>query len=221
MSFPEWGLDAGIVGSEERSTATQARLTDELQARGVRCARFVRAPNDYYARSLAYRRDTLRAPSVDHLCKSMVMVNTRAHASVRGMEDPRNSKYYLVIVQYTARLNAEKLRVAIHAMSGGDVPKKYYNIRMAPEAESDRLTGFVHNAVSPVGLATPLPIIMSHRILQLHPPLLWQGGGEPDVKLGMPTVQFVAAYHPIVMDCTYDDEGGGGGRAHDDDVPTD
>lgn len=37
------------------------------------------------------------------------MANTRAPEHVTGCEDPRLSKYYMVIVQYAARLNSEKV----------------------------------------------------------------------------------------------------------------
>ena len=40
---------------------------------------------------------------------------------------------------------------------------QYFNMRLAPEDVSDSLSGFQHNAVSPVGMKTPLPIIISHR----------------------------------------------------------
>lgn len=36
-------------------------------------------------------------------------------------------------------------------------------MRLAPEAISDELSGFSHNAVSPIGVKTRLPIIMSHK----------------------------------------------------------
>ena len=61
--------------------------------------RFVRAPPDYYAKPYEYRMNILNAASIHHLCKSMIMVNTRAHPDVQGWEDPDNSKYYVVIVQ--------------------------------------------------------------------------------------------------------------------------
>ena len=51
----------------------------------------------------------------------------------------------------------------------GQIAKQYYNLRLAPEDVSDSLSGFTHNAVTPVGMATPLPIIMSHRIAELKP----------------------------------------------------
>lgn len=38
-----------------------------------------------------------------------------------------------------------------------------FNLRLVAEDVSDRLTGFLHNAVTPVGLAQRVPIILSHR----------------------------------------------------------
>jgi len=49
------------------------------------------------------------------------MENTRAHPSVSGWEDPSNSKYYLVIVQYKARFNNEKLCAHLHKLNAGKV----------------------------------------------------------------------------------------------------
>jgi hypothetical protein len=45
---------------------------------------------------------------------------------------------------------------------------------------SDQLSGYTHNAVSPMGIATPdLPIIMSHAIPQLQPDFFFLGAGAP------------------------------------------
>lgn len=55
------------------------------------------------------------------------------------------------------------------------VGKKWFNMRLCPEDISDSLSGFGHNGVSPVGLATPLPIILSHRITQLQPDFFFMG----------------------------------------------
>lgn len=49
------------------------------------------------------------------------------------------------------------------------VGKQFYNFRLAPEDVSDSLSGYMHNAVSPVGMATQLPMIISHKILELQP----------------------------------------------------
>jgi len=48
-------------------------------------------------------------------------------------------------------------------------------MRLCPEAVSDELSGFGHNGVSPVGLATRLPIIISHRVTQLQPDFFFMG----------------------------------------------
>jgi prolyl-tRNA editing enzyme YbaK/EbsC (Cys-tRNA(Pro) deacylase) len=59
--------------------------------------------------------------------------------------------------------------------------------------------------VSPVGIRTRLPIILSHRIAQLRPGTFFLGAGEVDLKLGMSASDFIAAYQPFVVDCTYEE----------------
>jgi hypothetical protein len=230
----------------------------------------VRVPSDYYDQPLEFRRACLQASSTDHLCKSIIMENTRAHPSVQGWEDPNNSKYYVVIVQvggrgwgarsipvpavccavrwlawacvppdttasvcpvaaapadatpctstnqqpyclppllphvqYTARLNADKLKNHIHKLNQGRVGKQYFNMRLCPEDVSDSLSGYEHNAVSPIGIKTPLPIILSHEITKLQPDFFFLGAGEVDLKVGFSAAEFVEQYKPMVVDCTY------------------
>ena len=106
-------------------------------------------------------------------------------------------------MQYAARLHAEKLKRAIHKLNG-KLGIRHFNLRLAAEDVSDQLSGYKHNAVTPVCMATELPIVMSHRIAQLDSGFFWLGAGEPDLKLGMPVQQFVDAYTPLVIDCTYE-----------------
>ncbi|KAG2434772.1 hypothetical protein HXX76_007657 [Chlamydomonas incerta] len=187
------------------ASPTQQRLEAELISKGcVSEARFVRVPADYYDQPLEFRRDCLGAASIDHLCKSIVMENTRAHESVTGWDDPKHSKYYCVIVQYTARLHADKLKVALCELGGRRFGRQYYNMRLAPEEVNDALTGYSHNAVSPIGLKENLPIILSSKITQLDPEFFWMGAGEVDLKVGMSVNEFIEAYQPFVIDCTYD-----------------
>ncbi|GAX80352.1 hypothetical protein CEUSTIGMA_g7791.t1 [Chlamydomonas eustigma] len=186
------------------ASSTQNRLELELKNNKCSSFRFVRAPPDYYAQALEYRMRCVGASSVNHLCKSMIMENTRAHPSVDGWSNPLNSKYYVVIVQYTARLHTEKLKNFVYKLSEGKIGKQYFNMRLAPSDVSDTLSGFVHNAVTPIGMATPLPIILSHRIPALQPDFFFLGGGEVDLKLGLLASQFIKAYAPMIADCTYD-----------------
>eukprot|EP00878_Enallax_costatus_P018480 GHUV01019455.1.p1 GENE.GHUV01019455.1~~GHUV01019455.1.p1 ORF type:complete len:203 (+),score=45.50 GHUV01019455.1:669-1277(+) len=182
----------------------QQRLAQELLDKGFSDFRFVRVPPEYYDCPLPFRQQCLQAASVDHLCKSIIMENTKAHPSVKGWEDHNNSRYYVVIVQYTARLNADKLKNHIHRLNGGKIGKQYFNMRLCPEDVSDELSGYEHNAVSPIGIKTPLPIIMSHEIANLKPDFFWIGAGEVDLKVGMSAAEFIEGYKPMVLDCTYE-----------------
>lgn len=51
-----------------------------------------------------------------------------------------------------------QLRSWVHSIAGGALSKKQINMRLAPEEESDRLSGYMHNAVTPVGCRTPVPV---------------------------------------------------------------
>lgn len=54
--------------------------------------------------------------------------------------------------------------------------------------------------VSPVGLREDIPMVVTEEVAQL--PHMWLGGGEPDLKLGMPVPAFLGAYHAAVVDCS-------------------
>ncbi|OVA16103.1 hypothetical protein BVC80_8815g20 [Macleaya cordata] len=53
---------------------TESRLSSILRSNGVRDFSFKRVPSDYYDRALDSRRELLDAPSIHHLCKSIVLV---------------------------------------------------------------------------------------------------------------------------------------------------
>ncbi|KAK9916115.1 hypothetical protein WJX75_008808 [Coccomyxa subellipsoidea] len=133
------------------------------------------------------------------------MENTKVEEDIAGCP-----KYCCVIVQYAARLHAEKLKRLMHKQhkeEGGSLGIKNFNMRLAPEDVSNRLTGFEHNAVTPIGSATPdMPIYLSHRIAELKSTesFMWIGAGETDLKVGFYVQNFIEAYKPMVVDCTYD-----------------
>ncbi|KAF0932244.1 hypothetical protein E2562_008749 [Oryza meyeriana var. granulata] len=152
-------ISAAPSAGDAKTSTTEARLSAILKARGVVDFTFRRVPADYYDRPLEERRDFLRADSVDQLCKSIVMVNTQAAADVVDCSNPKNSKYYVVVVQYMARLNADSIKNFIYALNEKQIPKKRFNMRLAPEEESQKLTGFVHNAVTCIGMETDIPVM--------------------------------------------------------------
>ena len=202
--------------SEAPASPTQARLAAELSARGVPHA-FKRVPSDYYDHDLEWRRRVLTAPSTAHLCKSLLLENTRHRPPPPGTpltptQTAALCRFVLVIVQYEARFDAERLRKHMIALAAGAAPAKAFNLRLASVADSDAVTGYTHNAVTPVGLATAgVPIVLSSAVAALSPPAFWMWGGEVDLKLGVDTAQFVAAYDALVLDVTHGDGGAGGG----------
>jgi prolyl-tRNA editing enzyme YbaK/EbsC (Cys-tRNA(Pro) deacylase) len=107
-----------------------------------------------------------------------------------------------LFVQYTAAIHADKLKNYIHKLNHGKFGKQYFNFRLCPGDLSDELSGYEHNAVSPIGIKTRLPIIISHEILKLQPDFFWLGAGEVDLKVGISAGEFVERYGAMVVDCT-------------------
>lgn len=87
--------------------------------------------------------------------------------------------------------------------ANGKLGIQYFRPRQAPAEVSAKLSGYESGSVTPVGLKTAIPIILSHEIDQLHPDFFWMGGGEQFLKLGMSVQDFKSAYKPYVVDCTY------------------
>lgn len=173
---------------------TQQRLTAELLRKGIPHS-FIRVGPDYYKHSLEERRHILGATSIQQLCKSMVMENTKAPDSAQ--------RFFLVVIQYSSAIQAELLKkhvLSIETSEGTRLSRSQCNMRLASVEDSARLTGFVHNAVSPIGLSEVLPLVVASEVAKLQ--FLWLGGGEPDLKLGMSVPQFIAAYKAAVINCS-------------------
>ncbi|CAL9087451.1 unnamed protein product [Musa textilis] len=195
-------ISSDCAADGEGGETTEARLSAILRARGVDDFAFKRVPADYYDRPIEVRRDILGAPSVEHLCKSIVLVNTQALAGITDCCDRNNSKYYVVVIQYAARLNAENIKNFLYTLNNSKISKKKFNMRLAPEEESLKLTGFVHNAVTCIGMETDIPVILDEAITKLKPDFFWLGGGEVDLKLRIRTSQFISAVNPFVVNCS-------------------
>jgi prolyl-tRNA editing enzyme YbaK/EbsC (Cys-tRNA(Pro) deacylase) len=165
----------------------------------LRSAVFVWVPTEYYTKPLTWRRDVLNAPSTHHLCKTIVLENT--HCVNADCSDPRNSRYYMAVYQYVERFDAESIMRFIQRMNA-PMGKKKFNFRLADPAVSAQLTGFGYNAVVPFGTVTPIPIILSHKIVNLSPPYFWMGGGHVDCKLRADVTEFVHVFSPFVTDFT-------------------
>ncbi|XP_062029471.1 uncharacterized protein LOC133745425 isoform X2 [Rosa rugosa] len=186
----------------QNDAGTEARLSAILKSKGVNGFSFKTVAPDYYDWPLEARRDAVGAASVHHLCKTIVLVNTQAPPSVVDCSDRNNSKYYLVVVQYTARFNAEAVKNFLYTLNEGKIAKKKFNLRLAPEETSTQLTGFEHNAVTCVGMKTEIPVILDEAIQKLNPDFFWLGGGEVDLKLGIKTSEFINVVKPFIVSCS-------------------
>ncbi|KAL2926458.1 3-ketodihydrosphingosine reductase TSC10 [Bienertia sinuspersici] len=195
-------LQLQLSSSSAANDATSERLSAILRSNGVNDFIFKVAPSNYYNLSLELRRDILSAPSIHHLCKSIVLVNTQAQSHVIDCSNRDNSKYYVVVVQYTARFNAEMVKNYLYSLNEGKVPKKKFNLRLAPEEISNNLTGFEHNAVTCIGMKTNIPVILDEAIMKLSPDFFWLGGGEVNLKMGIRTSEFIRFVKPFIFSCS-------------------
>jgi prolyl-tRNA editing enzyme YbaK/EbsC (Cys-tRNA(Pro) deacylase) len=189
-SNPEWER-------QDSDTDEVANLRELTKRLGFTSSKFQWVPTDYYDHPLSWRQQVLKALTVSHLCKAVVLENT--HCTNNDCSDPRNSRYYTVVLQYVRRFDSDKVMRFIRGLNEG-IGKKNFNFRLA--AKGDELTGFSHNAVVPFGTRTKIPIILDQEILQLNPRHFWMGGGHVDCKLRIDTDEFVALLNPLVGDVT-------------------
>ena len=159
-------------------------------------------PPEYYTYDLERRRQTLGATTTYQLCKSMLMENIKCEST--DCSDSTNSRYYLVVVQYEAEINGKKLSSEIRALRppGRDrLDPRQFEFRLASSDDNDRLTGYVHNSVTPFGLRDEkVPIVLAADVAKVRPAFMWMGGGHVDLKLGMAVEEFVKGTDAIVAD---------------------
>ena len=101
---------------------------------------------------------------------------------------------------FTAKFDAELLRDLIHSLRPPEkrLPRKKFHFQLADEHESNKLSGFNHNSVSPFGLLTSIPIVICTNCTTIKPSYLYMGGGEVDIKLGISVSDFLRSTKAIV-----------------------
>lgn len=172
---------------------------------GLKSVQIKRANKDYYDLTLEQRKNILGAPSTYHLCKTIIMENTAYDES--SSNDPYNPKYVAVIVQYEARLNAEKVMKTIRDYQNANSPKKLsrkcFHFRHADESVAHELTGYGYNAITPFLMKNQIKVVLSSAVCELKPKYFWMGGGEVELKVGMSVEEFIQVCNPIIADLTY------------------
>jgi len=198
------GSDNKITASSESGVDTvMARMQGLASSSGLTSARFLSVEPGYYDQPLEWRCKRLCAGSVDELCKSIVLENTRLDKD----SDPQRVRCVLVIVQYVAKLVHAKHAKLIDAVqqieASRGLPamgKKQYSFRLLDGDECASLTGFEYNAVTPLGL--DLPMLLSHKIAELPSGSFWMGGGHVDLKLNLGISETVDKLKATVADIT-------------------
>jgi prolyl-tRNA editing enzyme YbaK/EbsC (Cys-tRNA(Pro) deacylase) len=175
-------------------------------------------PENYYKLTLVQRAELLGAQSTWQLCKSMLMENKAFDESLSDNKDGSYSRFYLIVLQYETTISNKKLVSEVRALKQ-PVTKRYdankFDFRVASSEDNARLTGYTHNAVSPFGLLEKdsVTIILSKSIKDMatnsQTPFIWMGGGHVHCKVGMATIDFIDALHPLVLDVTEPKDGGG------------
>jgi len=201
--------DLALSSFSDPDCATAKRIDDALVSAGAcKAQSWIRVPSNYYDEDLEFRSRCVQAPSVAHMCKTLVMENTKCTET--SCDDPNNSRWYLVVVQYTARLSQQKLEKYLHALNTVSLHRKIgkskFHARLAKSEDSERLTGYPRGAVCPFGTAERVPVLVSDKIKSLPGGVVWLGGGETDLKIGVRVDDLVkGGFHAKVVDCTYDD----------------
>ncbi|KDO29121.1 hypothetical protein SPRG_06177 [Saprolegnia parasitica CBS 223.65] len=188
-------IEARAEALEQRVIAMEnvARVVQHLRKEQVASAALHTAPAAYYDWSLAQRAQLLNCKT-SQLCKSIIMENVAWKAEM--VHAPR---YVCVIVQYEAKVNADKVAKLVRdAGKDAKVSRKHVNFQHAATDVSDELTGFQFNGVSPFGMKTSIPVVVSSAILPLG--YVWLGGGAVDVKLRASTADIVRALDALVGD---------------------
>lgn len=197
----ERGLDSSYEKTRRLTIAMSARRMQSICARlSLHSARLCAVPSNYYSLTLRERAALVCAPGVHHMCKTVVFENTKA--TVADCHDAFHSRFYAVIVQYTAEVSMSKFEnftFQLAQENGRAVSKRRFHWRLASNDDSLRLTGYVNNAgtrtrtrtqslpfntasnvgaVAPIGLQDEsLKVIVCAAILQLCPGYMWMGAG--------------------------------------------
>ncbi|KAL0237970.1 hypothetical protein GEMRC1_012444 [Eukaryota sp. GEM-RC1] len=181
------GLTERLDTIETLLDQTAGKTLSTALKSGLNSSRLIRCPSDYYNWPLSQRANFLNARSENHLCKTLLMTNTRCIND--DCSNKNNSKYYAVVVQYTEKLNSALFHEFLKSLPGNEGLStiKHFNLRLISDEEAYQLTGYQYNAVAPFGLtcgSSGIPVIVAKSVMDLVGEV-FVGAGEVDVKLGL------------------------------------
>ncbi|KAF6001489.1 hypothetical protein F1559_001985 [Cyanidiococcus yangmingshanensis] len=212
--------DALISGRVQKVLTDQAavRLVVLAAAIGLRHCQFRRCPTAYYSWTLEQRRQYLEpAPTVYHLCKSLVLENIRVTDQDGSACSSVAPLYVCVVLPYPARLHADKVTQAVRSSpelcTCFPVSRSQIRYQVAAAETCEQLTGYGYNAVTPLGMRTPMPILVASALVtwlqRCGDDFFWLGGGATDLKLNVSLSEFIDTFSRInrlpvlIRDVTY------------------
>ncbi|KRX05402.1 YbaK/aminoacyl-tRNA synthetase-associated domain [Pseudocohnilembus persalinus] len=187
------------------------RLHFYFNKNNFKSVELITVPEIYYSKSLEWRKNILKAPKENYLCKTLLMVN-KHHKSQRD-SSIYNPKYIFVVVQYAAKLNMVKLHQFGRYIQNQNAPtekeqigSKGFHYRLVPESLQEELTGYIFNGVTPFDLLTEekIPIFLPQELVPLE--FFYLGGGHPDVKLRVSIDEFISKHEQPVFVGSFQDE---------------
>lgn len=181
------------VRPEDKIDPELIKMTKEKKLDGFYAIR--RVPSDYYEKPYEYRRECLSAQRIDQLAKCVLFEN-------KSFTNEKN-RYLCAVVQYVGKIDMGKLKSCAERI----FRCKIDDLSLAPEEDATKLSGSIHNAMTPVFLRPhsgfekyEVPVILSHKIAGLKERFFWLGGGEVDVKFGITINKFLTVFNPHVYD---------------------
>lgn len=169
---------------EKNEAKTPQQSQDELGLKmlvlalseGFTDTRFVRCASNYYEQPLEARRRFLNAPHVRHMTKSIVLQNAR-----------NNNQYICCVLPYARKVDHERI-------------KSLYGSIFVVAEDCLRVTGYVPNAVTPLGLKTKMDVVIERGIVELDASWFWLGGGDISLKWRVTVEDFCRAFQPNIAD---------------------
>lgn len=208
------------------SEITQHRLTEILSflklkeyflLNNYRTFNLIITDPSFYKTTLTQRLPILGAPTIYHLCKTLVLENTSYNQEFASKFYP---KYVAVIIQWATKLNSDKMNKTLQKWqnenSDKKVSRKGFNFRSLQAEKCLEFTGYSFNAVTPVLFNRPMPVLVSDGIARLEPRCFFMGGGNVDTKLRIGYDEFVEKSEYVILEgdianIRTDLEGEGGG----------
>lgn len=189
------------AGAATPATDAHANRLLLLALAGAPSSRLFLTHADYYEWPLEARRAHLGAPAVSALCKSILLVNTRwSGKGDRPDPDPRNPQHLLVVVPYGRKLATQAVLRWSKARAPPGVSGKFFNWRLG---DGEAVTGYPFGAVTPLGSATAVPVVVDASLVAAHGGgVMFLGGGGVLLKWRVRVDEFVAWAGGVVADFT-------------------